>query len=144
MRELVTLGKLVVLDARIVTWDLELTRPVSRPCPDVAVIPRLRDEFWGMLLTHLFLLPLARQATGASMRDNDCSLSDLGICDTFVRTVRGRVHAGTSALFLLTPDATVDRVIDLLEDLDFTATSTNLTTSQESSLHAVFAGEPSR
>ena len=64
----------------------------------------LSGAFWGLLFGLLFLLPLAGVAEGAAV------LTRLGLSDGFLARARDRIIAGTSALFLLTDGAALDRV----------------------------------
>jgi uncharacterized membrane protein len=66
-------------------------------------------------------------------------LTDVGIDDGFINKVRDQITPGTSALFLMTSDAVVDKLKDAFKqhepsDLIFT----NLSDEQESALRQVF------
>jgi uncharacterized membrane protein len=43
---------------------------------------------------------------------------DVGINDSFIKQVREKVTPGTSALFLLTGDAVVDRIAEAVKGFD--------------------------
>lgn len=64
---------------------------------------------------------------------------DYGIDDAFIRQVRGAVTAGTSALFLMTSEAVVDRVVEAMKHLKFEVIATNLSADQERQLRGAFA-----
>jgi uncharacterized membrane protein len=53
--------------------------------------------------------------------------------------VRSQVTEGTSALFLLTSDAVMDKVADAAKTLDFEIITTNLSQEEEDELRAAFA-----
>src|SRR5215211_6599203 len=74
---------------------------------------------WGFLFGLIFFVPLLGMAIGAGMGALGGSLADFGIDDDFIKQVRERVTPGTSALFALTSEATVDRVIEELKQFDF-------------------------
>jgi uncharacterized membrane protein len=80
-------------------------------------------------------------AVGAGMGALGGSLADVGIDDDFIEQVREKVTPGTSALFLLTSGATVDRVIEELRQFDFEIISTNLPAEQEQMLREAFGEE---
>jgi hypothetical protein len=61
--------------------------------------------WWGLLFGLLFFVPLLGAALGAGFGALAGSLSDAGIDDEFIKSVREEVEPGTSALFLLTSDA---------------------------------------
>jgi uncharacterized membrane protein len=53
--------------------------------------------------------------------------------------LRDRVTEGTSALFLLSSGAVVDRVKEAVEDIDFELITTNLPKEKEDKLREAFA-----
>ncbi len=67
------------------------------------------------------------------------SLTDVGIDDDFIKGVRDKVTPGTSALFVLTSDATVDRVHEAFAGQSGELVSTNLSHEEERQLREVFA-----
>lgn len=69
------------------------------------------------------------------------SMADVGIDDKFIDGVKQRVTPGTSALFLLTSDAVVDRVKEAFQGADAELISSNLSSDQEAKLREVFASE---
>jgi uncharacterized membrane protein len=91
-----------------------------------------------MLLGLIFFIPLFGMVVGAAMGALAGSFSDMGIDDEFVRSTREKVTEGTSALFLMTSEAVIDRVAGALKGLDFELVSTNLSREQEQNLRAVF------
>jgi uncharacterized membrane protein len=68
-------------------------------------------------------------------------MSDVGIDDNFINGVKQRVTPGTSALFLLTSDAVIDRVKDTFHGTHAELVASNLTAEQEAQLRAAFADE---
>jgi len=90
----------------------------------------MSDAFWHLLFGHVFLLPIAAAEARVAAGACSCSLAGLGIRDDFLDTARRRLVPRTSALFLLTDHATVDRVLGMMPPLEFTLTSTNLSTRQ--------------
>jgi uncharacterized membrane protein len=55
--------------------------------------------------------------------------------------VRGKVTEGTSALFLLSSDAVVDKVKDAFEGTKMELIQSNLTAEQEATLREAFGEE---
>jgi uncharacterized membrane protein len=102
----------------------------------------MNDAFWHLLLGHVLLLPIAAAEAGVPVAASSGSLASLGIRNDFLDTARRRLAPGTSALFVLTDDATVDRLLALLPDLEFTVTSTNLSTGQLQGLRHAFTQPP--
>ena len=100
-RRVVALG-----DAAVLVWRWGSRRPQGYQVGSVAGTTALSGAFWGLLFGLLFLLPLA----GAGAPDGAAVLARVGLTDEFLADVRARVTAGTSALFLLTDGAAVDRI----------------------------------
>ncbi len=65
----------------------------------------------------------------------------MGIDDSFINQVRDKVTVGTSALFLLTSDAVVDKLAGPLSEMDAEVIASNLSNEQEAELQAMFAHE---
>jgi hypothetical protein len=101
----------------------------------------LGGMFWGMLFGLLFFIPLLGAAIGAGMGALAGSLGDVGIDDDFIKSVRDEVEPGTSALFLMTSDAVVDRVKEQLAGTHAQLIHTNLSNEQEAALRQVFSEE---
>jgi uncharacterized membrane protein len=68
-------------------------------------------------------------------------MRDVGISDDFIRDCRAKITAGTSALFLMTTDATKDKVVDAMKQHKFEIVTTNLSKEQEEALRAAFQEE---
>jgi uncharacterized membrane protein len=68
-------------------------------------------------------------------------MADYGISDEFIKKTREEVTEGTSALFLMTSDAVLDKVTAELKGFDFELIASNLTKEQEEQLMAAFAAE---
>jgi uncharacterized membrane protein len=94
--------------------------------------------FWGMLLGLIFAAPLFGMAIGAAFGALGGSFRDYGIDDDFIKKVREQVTEGTSALFLMTSDAVLDRVAEAMSHVKFEIIATNLSKEQEAKLHEAF------
>jgi uncharacterized membrane protein len=55
--------------------------------------------------------------------------------------VKQRVTPGTSALFVLSSDAVIDRIKDVFQDSEAELIASNLSAEQEAKLREVFAEE---
>jgi uncharacterized membrane protein len=131
-------GQLAWSDLAIMSWPPGSRRPALLSCSLTGRDGRLGEKFWNLLFSHLFYLPLATAEAGVPYSATCSSLAGLGIRDDFLQTARARLGPGTSALFLLTGHATVDPVVLLLQRLEFTVMSTNLTLRQVQALREVF------
>ena len=94
-----------------------------------------------MLFGLIFFVPFLGLAVGAAMGTLAGKFADVGIDDKFIEEVRSAVTEGTSALFLMTSEATRDRVIDAFKQLKFELVTTNLSKEEEEQLRAAFASE---
>jgi uncharacterized membrane protein len=93
-----------------------------------------------MLFGLIFFVPLLGAAIGAATGALAGSLTDVGIDDGFVNRVRDQVTPGTSALFLLSSDAVVDKVKQAFAGMERPELIfTNLSEEQEAALREVFS-----
>src|SRR5215213_11620210 len=128
-----------IVDAAIVSWpprkeqaqDPPAQQPGRFRCPGRCLL--------GLLFGLIFFVPIFGMAIGALMGGMSGALADIGIDDDFVNEVRENVTEGTSALFLLSRGAVVDRVAEEAKGLDFEIIETNLPKEQEEKLREAFA-----
>ena len=125
-------------DAAIVTWPEGKSKPKTRQLNNLTGAGALGGAFWGMLFGLLFFVPLLGAAIGAGMGALTGSMADVGIDDNFINSVKQRVTPGTSALFLLSSDAVIDRVKGTFAGLSPELIASNLSTEQEAKLREVF------
>ncbi|MCF8571047.1 DUF1269 domain-containing protein [Gordonia sp. HY002] len=130
---------ITVHDAATVSWPENAKKPKTKQANNLTAAGALGGTFWGMLFGLIFLVPLLGAAVGAAMGALTGSLGDVGIDDEFITSVRDKVTQGTSALFVLTSDATLDRVHEAFAGQSPELISTNLSHEQEAMLHDVFA-----
>lgn len=128
-------------DAAVVTWQPGEKKPRTRQLHSTTGAGALGGTFWGLLFGLIFFVPLLGAALGAATGALAGSLTDVGIDDGFIKTVRDQVTPGTSALFLMTSDAVIDRIKPELERLDLHAEliQTNLSAEQEKAMRDAFA-----
>jgi uncharacterized membrane protein len=86
-------------------------------------------------------MPWLGLAVGAASGALGGAFSDIGINDDFIKDVRNKIEPGTSALFLLTENAVVDRVADAMKGIDFELMHTNLSKEDEAKLREAFGVE---
>jgi uncharacterized membrane protein len=128
-------------DAAIVTWPEGAKKPKTKQLISLAGVGALNGAFWGMLFGLLFFVPLLGLAVGAAFGAMGGSMADVGIDDEFIKKTKDKITEGTSALFLLTSDATTDKVVEQMKKLDFEIISTSLSQEEESQLKAAFADD---
>jgi uncharacterized membrane protein len=128
-------------DAAIVFWPVGKKAPRTRQLVDLVSAGALSGMFWGMLFGLIFFAPLFGMAVGAAFGALGGAFRDYGIDDDFIKRVRSQVTEGTSALFLMTSEAVMDRVVDAMKDAKFEIIATNLSKGQEQKLREAFGQE---
>lgn len=129
-----------ILDCATVTWEKD-KRPVTKQGSPSGSTAALGGAFWGMLVGLVFFVPMLRAAMGSSRGTFAGSMADVGIDDGFIEKLRAHVTPGTSALFLLTSAAGLDRVEDrLAAQAPAEPIHTTLSEAQDSALRRVFGG----
>jgi len=129
-----------VQDAATVSWEEGKKKPKTRQGSNTAGIGALGGTFWGLLFGLIFFVPLLGAAIGAASGAIAGSLTDVGIDDDFIDSVRSKVTPGTSALFVLTSGAVLDRVHEGLQaqGVHGELIETNLSAEEEAKLRAAF------
>ena len=130
---------ITLLDAAIVSWPEGKSSPKTRQLVNMVSAGASAGMFWGMLFGLVFLTPLFGMAVGAATGALGGAFRDYGIDDDFIRRLRSEVTEVTSALFLMTTGAVVDRVAEALHGEAFEIIATNLSHEQEQNLREAFA-----
>jgi uncharacterized membrane protein len=128
-------------DAAIVTWPQGKKAPKTEQLTNMAGVGALGGAFWGMLFGLIFFVPFFGLAVGAAVGALSGGMSDYGIDDNFIKQTREKVTEGTSALFLMTSGAVMDKIADQLKGMQFELIASNLTQEQEDQLMATFGAE---
>lgn len=132
--ELITVG-----DAAWVSWEHGKKKPKTHQDRSTTKAGAWFGSFWGLLFGLLFFVPLLGMALGAGMGALTGSLADVGIDDGFIGQVRAKVVPGTSALFVLSHGAVVDRLAERFAGTNTELIQTNLSEDEEAKLREVFA-----
>ena len=127
-----------VVDASIVSWPEGKKKPRTRHLNNLAGFGALDGAFWGLLFSLIFFVPIFGMMVGAAAGALGGAFADYGIDDDFINDVREKVTEGTSALFLLSRGAVVDRIADAVKGMDFEIIATNLPKEQEEKLREAF------
>lgn len=107
---------IAIHDAATVSWPADAKKPKTRQLRNLTAGGAMSGMFWGMLFGLIFLVPFLGAAIGAATGALSGSLTDVGIDDQFIKSVRERIEPGTSALFLMSSDAVVDKVKAAMAD----------------------------
>lgn len=130
-----------VYDAATVSWAEGAKKPKTRQLHNLAGVGALGGAFWGLLFGVLFFVPLLGVAIGAAAGALSGSLTDVGIDNDFIKRTRDEVTPGTSALFVMTTGAVVDKVSEAFQGQSPHLLFTNLSADQEKVLREAFAAE---
>jgi uncharacterized membrane protein len=144
LRDLQRKELIQIHDAATVSWSEGSKKPKTRQLRNMAGAGALGGAFWGMLFGLIFFVPLLGMAIGAGMGALTGSMTDVGIDDAFIKRMRAEIQPGTSALFVLSSGAVVDKVKEAFEGQQMVLVETNLSHEQEGKLREVFAEEDER
>jgi uncharacterized membrane protein len=128
-------------DAALVSWLPSRRKPATRELGSLDGPGELWGGFWGLLLGLVFLSPLAGPAFGAAAGAVAGGLSDFGIEDDFIKSVRDTVIPGTSAVFVVTRRVSADRLTKELRGLGDNVGCTYLSPEQEQRLRDALGDE---
>ena len=142
LKQLAAQNTITVHDAATVSWPEGAKKPKTHQMTSTTGAGALGGAFWGMLFGLIFFVPLLGAALGAATGALTGSLADVGIDDGFINRVRDHVTPGTSALFVMTSDAVVDKVKDaFMGNQPAELIFTNLSNEQEAALREAFSTE---
>jgi uncharacterized membrane protein len=141
LEELIKGSLIDVYDAAIVTWPVGKKKPKTHQLNHLAAGGSLSGLFWGLLFGLIFFVPLIGAAIGAALGAMTGALVDTGIDDEFIDSVRQQVTPGTSALFVLSDNAVVDKVSEAFAASHPHLVSTNLSDEEEAKLRAAFGDD---
>jgi len=131
-------------DAAIVSYPEGARKPKTRQLAGLTGAGALGGAFWGMLFGLIFFIPLLGLAIGAGIGALTGSMADVGIDDAFIKRMRDEIQPGTSALFVLSSGAVVDRVREAFQGQELVLVESNLSREQEDKLREVFSEEDER
>jgi uncharacterized membrane protein len=126
-------------DAASVIWAKGAKRPKTRQLHHLTGSGALGGSFWGLLFGLLFFMPIVGAAAGAAAGALRGRLRDVGIDEDFIASVRDQITPGTSAIFVLSSDAVIDKVREAFRSQRAVLIRTNLTAEEEVRLREIFS-----
>lgn len=138
LRKLQDQRLITIRDTAYVYWDADAKRPKTKELGKLTGAGALGGAFWGLLFGLIFFIPVLGAAIGAGVGALAGSLSRAGIDDDFINDVRASVVPGTSALFVLSEHAVIDRVAEQFKQTGASLLTTNLSVEQENLLRETF------
>lgn len=131
-----------VLDAAIVSWPQGRKRPRTNQVSNTAGAGALGGAFWGLLFGLIFFAPVLGIVVGATAGAMSGRFTDYGISNSFIQDIQSKVTEGTSALFLMTGQVTIDKVeAAFAADEKGELIQSNLSLEQEAKLREDFGAE---
>ena len=127
-----------VIDAAWVSWQPGKRAPTTHQIRHPTRTGAAGGGFFGFLFGLCFFVPILGLAVGAATGAALGHVIDIGIHGDFIEEVRKKVTPGTSALFVLTQDAFLDRVREAFSGFHADLISSNLSAEQEKELRETF------
>ena len=128
-------------DGAILTWPLGARKPKTKQLTYLSGGGALSGEFWGLLVGLLFAVPIFGTVAGTAIGALADNFAYYGIDERFIKQVRNTITEDTSALFLLTSGAMIDKVVATVKGTPLEIMSTNLSQEQEEQLLETFGKE---
>ena len=134
-------GIVTVVDSAVVSWPAGAKRPTTRHSED----DEQRREagwgaLWGLLFGALFFMPLLGAAAGAGLGALHQALGRVGITKEQMDTLRWQITEGTSALFLVTDAADLDKLGERLRGTSWVLIDSDLTDVEQARLLGTLRG----
>ena len=130
-------GLVRIVDHAVMSW------PEGKDHPEMhhvhgAVRGASWGALWGLLGGALFLVPIAGAVVGAGIGALVRATEGTGITQDDLERIRTEITPGTSALFMVTEDADIDRLGERFHARDAKLIHTNLTEAERSTLLETF------
>ena len=132
-------GLVKIVDHAVMSWPPGADKPESHHKHDNPKRGAAWGALWGILTGALFAIPVAGAVAGVAIGALAKSTEGTGITKDDLARIRAEVVEGTSALFLVTEDANLDRLGDRFR-FDSTLITTNLTDAERDTLMETFGG----
>lgn len=123
-------------DAAVVVKNAE-GKVKLKQAVDLTSAGAVSGGFWGLLIGTLFLSPVLGAAVGAAAGAASGALSDIGVDDSFMKSLGETLQPGTSALFVLVQKVTPDKVLEEVAPYGGKVLRTSLSKDQEAQLQEV-------
>ena len=130
-----------VQDAAVVSWEEGRKKPKTRELHDTKKGGALGGGFWGLLFGLIFFVPILGLAIGAATGALFGSLADVGISDSFIKTVRREGHARHLGAVPAQLGRGGRPGAEEFAGTEAELISTNLSADQEAKLREAFADE---
>ncbi|GAA4690968.1 DUF1269 domain-containing protein [Nocardioides conyzicola] len=133
-------GLVTIVDHAVMSWPEGADQPVLHHHHDSPKRGAAWGALWGILGGALFAIPVAGLALGAGIGALAKATAGTGITKEDLERIRTEVGPGSSALFLVTENADMDRLGERFRGRDSRLVSTNLTEAERATLLETFGG----
>jgi uncharacterized membrane protein len=133
-------GLVKIVDHAVVSWPAGADRPATKHGRDETKRWTGWGALWGLLFGAMFALPVLGIAAGAATGRLLKAQEGLGITDEQLGRIRSEITEGTSALFLVTDEADLDRLGERLHGWHSRLLETNLTAGERKILMETVGG----
>ena len=128
-----------IVDHAVMSWPLGADKPETHHEHDDNKRGAAWGALWGLLGGALFAIPVAGAIAGVAIGALAKSTEGTGITKDDLARIRTEVVEGTSALFLVTEDADLDKLGERFR-FNTTLITTNLTAAERATLLETFGG----
>ena len=133
-------GLVTVVDHVVMTWPPGADKPQTHHSHDDPKRGAAWGALWGILTGALFMVPVVGGVVGLAIGALAKSTEGAGIRKEDLVRIRTEVVEGTSALFVVTEDGSLDRLGERFRGSDQKLISTNLTDAERDLLLETFGG----
>ncbi|MGZ4592303.1 MAG: DUF1269 domain-containing protein [Actinomycetes bacterium] len=134
-------GLVKIIDRAVVSWPEGAKRPTTHHVQEDQRRGTGWGAFWGLLFGALFFVPVLGAAAGAGLGALHKSMEGVGIGKDQMERLRSQITEGTSALFVVTDEADLDRLGERFHGMGWKLIDTNLTDAERAGLVETFGGE---
>jgi uncharacterized membrane protein len=129
-----------IIDHAVATWPAGADHPTAKQGHDDTWRGTGWGAFWGLLVGVMIMVPVLGVAAGAALGALAKSTEKLGIDKEQLATIGRELTPGTSALFLVTQDADLDRLGERMRGTHMKLIETNLTDGERSIVTEALGG----
>ena len=130
-----------VEDGALLTWPPGTRYSRARLLGELSGVRALGAGFWEMLFGLLLAVPFFGAPAETAIGVLAVHFARCGLDEEFLKEAHNQLSEGSSALFLLTNEAVLDRIADAIKGSPYEPISTNLSYEQEARLREVFDQE---
>jgi uncharacterized membrane protein len=127
-------------DHAVVSWPRGASHPDTKHGHEETWHGAAWGSIFGLMIGTLFFMPIAGGLAGAALGGLAKATEDTGITKDQLEKIHREVTEGTSALFVVTEQANLDRLGDRMRGMHSTLLTTNLTDAERDMLLETFGG----